>query len=263
MNGFLKSILARKRDEVQSEKHRVTVEELRDRPLYSESRRSLRAALRFDACAIIAEVKKASPSKGILRHVFDHKEIADKYVRGGASALSVLTDREYFQGDRSYLEDVRKNCTVPILRKDFIIDPYQLVESKAYGADAVLLIVAALAPQQLQELYGMSCTLGLESLVEVHSEEEISRLAGINASIVGVNNRNLDSFETDLQNSIRLRPLLPDGVVAVSESGIASADNVRELASNGYDAVLIGEMFMKSKDPGLALKRLKEELRYA
>lgn len=260
MKDFLKTILARKREEVQAEKSRTSLARLRDRPLFSAPRRSMSAALTGNGCAIIAEVKKASPSKGILRRSFDHKQIARDYAEGGANALSVLTDREFFQGNRSYLEDLRGIVTVPLLRKDFIIDPYQLVESKAYGADAILLIVAALDPQQLKDLHAESSALGLECLVEVHSEEELSLLSGINARIVGVNNRNLASFETDLQNSLRLRPLLPGGAIAVSESGITSVGDVRKLAANGYDAVLIGELFMKSAEPGKALKRLKMEL---
>ncbi len=260
MKDFLKTILARKREEIQAEKKKSSLADLRDRPLFAEPRRSLSQALRGNGCAIIAEVKKASPSKGVLRPSFDHRQIAREYADGGANALSVLTDREFFQGDREYLQQIRGLVSIPLLRKDFIIDPYQLVESKAYGADAILLIVAALDRHHLRDLHDAAVELGLECLVEVHSEAEIDMLPGIKAGIIGVNNRNLSTFETDLQNSIRLRPLLPAGAIAVSESGIASAADVRKLIASGYDAVLIGETFMKSSEPGKTLRQLKNDL---
>ncbi len=260
MKDFLKTILARKKEEIQTAKRTSSLKQLKDHPLFSEPRRSFSQALLGNGCAIIAEVKKASPSKGVLRQSFDHKRIAAEYENGGANALSILTDKEFFQGDRDYLEQIRTLVSVPLLRKDFIIDPYQLVESRAYGADAILLIVAALAPRQLQELREQATELGMECLVEVHSQKEIESLSGIEASIIGVNNRNLSTFETDLENSVRLRPLLPTGALAVSESGISSAADVRKLVACGYDAVLIGETFMKTSEPGKTLRQLRNEL---
>jgi indole-3-glycerol phosphate synthase len=259
MINFLETILARKREEIQVEQKRTSIEQLQDRPLFSVQSRSLAAALGAEGVAVIAEIKKASPSKGVIRNSFNHKEIARQYADGGASALSVLTDEPFFQGKRSYLEEVRALVSLPLLRKDFIIDSYQMYESKAYGADAVLLIAAALDPKHLNELHAEAVELGLECLVEIHSEEELASLSGIKLSVIGVNNRNLSTFETDLSTSVRLKPLLPNDAIAVSESGITSADDVRLLVTHGYHAVLIGETLMKSDDPGNALQRLISE----
>jgi indole-3-glycerol phosphate synthase len=259
MKDFLNTILARKREEVKAAKESTSIGRLRERPMFSVARRSLSAALNIKGLAVIAEVKKASPSKGVIRESFDHKLIANEYVQGGANALSVLTDEHFFQGKRSYLEELRQIVSVPLLRKDFIIDSYQLIESKAYGADAILLIAAALEPQQLKELHSECNELGLECLVEVHSEKELSSISGIHVRLIGVNNRNLSTFETDLGTSMRLRPLLPSDAITVSESGINSADDLKSLADHGYHAVLIGEMLMKSEEPGKTLKRLISE----
>jgi indole-3-glycerol phosphate synthase len=256
MNDFLETILIRKREEVEAERKITRIEELRERPLFTAPKRSLASVLDGEGLAVIAEIKKASPSKGVIRKSFEHKQIARQYAEGGARALSVLTDDRFFQGKLSYLEEVRELLTVPLLRKDFIIDSYQLYESKAYGADAVLLIAAALDPKHLSELLSEATELGLECLVEVHSEKEISSLSGINIPIIGVNNRNLSTFETDLATSVRLKSLLPKDAITVSESGINSAADLKLLASHGYDAVLIGEMLMKSDDPGSTLRRL-------
>ncbi|HEY6952525.1 MAG TPA: indole-3-glycerol phosphate synthase TrpC [Bacteroidota bacterium] len=256
MMNFLDTILSRKREEISEGKKAMSLSQLRDRPFFSLPNRSLAAALRHNGLAIIAEIKKASPSKGVLRVQFDHKQIARQFVDAGAKALSILTDEEFFQGHRWYLEDLRQSVPIPLLRKDFIIDSYQLYESKAFGADAVLLIAAALDPGNLAELLHEAEEIGLECLVEVHSEKEIDALAGINAHLFGVNNRNLSTFETDLNISVGLRNRLPATAVAVSESGINSVDDLRLLADHGYDAVLIGETLMKSEDPGDALRLL-------
>ncbi len=259
MKDFLETVLARKREEVITARKHASVGQLRERPMFSVPRRSLSAALNGKRLAIIAEVKKASPSKGVIRESFDHKQIAEQYVDGGANALSVLTDEHFFQGKRSYLEELHQIVSVPLLRKDFIIDSYQLFESKAYGADAVLLIAAALEPPHLQELHSECLELEMECLVEVHTEAELSSVSGINAKLIGVNNRNLGTFETDLETSLHLRPLLPPHAIAVSESGINSAGDLKSLAECGYHAVLIGEMLMKSAEPGKTLKRLINE----
>jgi indole-3-glycerol phosphate synthase len=256
MNDFLETILTRKREEIEAKRKRTRIEQLRERPQFTAPKRSFAAALDGEDLAIIAEIKKASPSKGVIRTSFDHRQIARQYAEGGARALSVLTDDQFFQGKLSYLAEVRELVTLPLLRKDFIIDSYQLYESKAYGADAVLLIAAALDPRHLSELLSEATELGLECLVEVHSEKEISSLSGINTPIIGVNNRNLSTFETDLATSVRLKSLLPQDAMTVSESGINSAADLKLLASHGYNAVLIGEMLMKSDDPGSTLQRL-------
>jgi len=259
MSDFLDAILSRKREEVERARRKTGVRELKERPLFSGPRLSMSTALSGRRLAIIAEVKKASPSKGVIRESFDHKEIAVQYALGGAHALSVLTEEQFFQGSLAYLEELRQLIPLPILRKDFIFDSYQLVESKAFGADAVLLIAAALEPKQLQELFAESRELGLECLVEVHSEKELSSLSGIQAKMIGVNNRNLSTFATDINTSTRLRPLLPSGIIAVSESGINSVGDVQLLLNHGYNAVLIGEMLMKSEEPAEVLKQLIEE----
>ena len=261
MSDFLETILTHKREEIRLEQRRSTLERLRERPLFFEPRRSLVSALRVNGISVIAEIKKASPSKGVIRPSLDHTQIARQYADGGASALSILTDVRFFQGKLSFVEDIRSVVSLPLLRKDFIIDSYQLYESKSYGADAVLLIAAALDPNHLCELHDEASELGLECLVEVHSEQEIASLAGINVRLIGVNNRNLSTFETDLSTSIRLRTLLPKNAIAVSESGINTAGDLKSLAGHGYDAVLIGETLMKSDDPGRALRVLLDEAR--
>ena len=261
MSDFLETILTHKREEIRLEQRRNTLERLRERPLFCEPRRSLVSALRVNGISVIAEIKKASPSKGVIRPSLDHTQIARQYADGGASALSILTDVRFFQGKLFFVEDIRSVVSLPLLRKDFIIDSYQLYESKSYGSDAVLLIAAALDHNHLCELHDEASELGLECLVEVHSEQEIASLAGINVRLIGVNNRNLSTFETDLSTSIRLRTLLPKNAIAVSESGINTAGDLKSLAGHGYDAVLIGETLMKSDDPGRTLRVLLDEAR--
>jgi indole-3-glycerol phosphate synthase len=196
----------------------------------------------------------------VIREAFEPLAIAQEYVGGGASAISVLTDEIYFQGHIKYLSMVRNAVPLPILRKDFIIDPYQLYEAKAYGADAVLLIAAALEARQLSDLAGEARSLGLECLVEVHHESELQSLDLAGVEMLGINNRDLITFETDLRTSIRLRPLIPPGTLVVSESGIGSPADVAELIRHQIHTVLIGEMFMKAPHPGEALSRLLKEV---
>lgn len=217
---------------------------------------SLERSLRGKQLAVIAEIKKASPSKGVISERFDPSEIAREYAHAGASALSVLTDAQFFQGDLRFIQGMRDFVQVPILRKDFIIDPYQLYESKAYGADAVLLIAAALQPGELTGLLMEADRLGLESLVEVHSEEEIESLDFSRVRVVGINNRDLLTFETDVNTSFRLRRLVPKEIVVVSESGISSHSQIDRLVRQGIHAVLIGEAFMRAESPGKALADL-------
>jgi indole-3-glycerol phosphate synthase len=251
--NILQTILAEKREEVLRRKSDVPLATLCGKPLYSRTPYSLAGSLKAHSPAVIAEVKKASPSKGVLRPDFDPVAIAREYASGGACALSVLTDEKFFQGRLEYLESIRRVVDLPLLRKDFILDPYQLHESKSAGADAVLLIVAALELNQLIELHAEARSLGLECLVEVHSEKEIEDIDGLSGLIVGINNRDLNTFETDLGVSMRIRPKLPAGVTCVSESGISSGDDLMVLARAGINAVLIGEMFMRAPSPGRAL----------
>lgn len=210
---------------------------------------------------VIAEVKRASPSAGPIRPGADPGQIAREYEAAGASAVSVLTDRDFFDGDLTFLGAVRAVVDLPLLRKDFIIDPYQVVEARAAGADAVLLIVAALADDRLAELLAEVDRLGMDALVEVHDETEARRALAAGASTIGVNHRNLATFEIDMSLTGRLRDLVPDEVVLVGESGIRSAADVRALAGAGADAILVGERLMRASSPGVALAELMDRER--
>jgi indole-3-glycerol phosphate synthase len=206
--------------------------------------------------AVIAEVKKASPSAGVIRPDFDPAAIAASYAGAGAACLSVLTDERYFQGSDAFLEQARAACDLPVLRKDFTVDPWQVHESRLLGADCILLIVAALSRGRLQELDGLAREAGLDVLVEVHSEAELESALTTGAELVGVNNRDLHRFTTDLATSERLRPLIPAGRTMVTESGIHKAADVERLRRCGIGAFLVGEAFMRAADPGAELRRL-------
>ncbi len=261
MNNFLDTILARKREEINARSKAVPVERLKQWPAFSRRVRSLRGALEGKRPGIIAEIKKASPSKGILKTRFNHRTIARQYVEGGANALSVLTEKSYFQGDLFYLEDLSSLISIPILQKDFIIDSYQLHESKAHGADAILLIVAAMSRTQLADLHAEAEHLGLECLVEVHTERDVTALEGVNAKMVGINNRDLATFETDLTTTAKLRPLLPSKTLVVSESGINAPEHVTMMAGHDVHTLLIGEHFMTSPNPGATLREFLDKAR--
>jgi indole-3-glycerol phosphate synthase len=206
--------------------------------------------------AVIAEIKKASPSKNVIREDFDPLKIACEYVSNGASAISVLTDQKYFQGNISFIADIRSSVPIPILRKDFIIDSYQLIEAKVFGADAVLLIAAALEPKHLNDLYIDATELGLDCLVEVHNEQELEALDLSQVKIVGINNRNLTDFTIDVSTTLRVASHIPAGITIVSESGISSRADIDHLAAHGIHAVLIGESLMRANRPGEALRSL-------
>lgn len=206
--------------------------------------------------AVIAEVKKASPSAGVIRADFRPAEIAVSYERAGAACLSVLTDRQYFQGREDYLAQARDACSLPVLRKDFIVDPWQVFESRAIGADCILLIVAALERGRLQELDGLAREAGLDVLVEVHDEREMEDALSTGAALVGVNNRDLHTFTTDLGTTERLRPMLPADRIMVTESGIHTPSDVSRLRAADIQAFLVGEAFMRAPDPGAALREL-------
>jgi indole-3-glycerol phosphate synthase len=206
---------------------------------------------------IIAEVKKASPSKGIIREDFDPVQIAQAYEKGGASALSILTEPHFFQGDKEYLGAVRRYTSIPLLRKDFIIDKYQLVEALAYGADFVLLIAKALSRKELKELLQYAHHLGLEVLVEIHDKTDLIKAIFAGANIIGINHRNLETFEMDMSLTQKLVPLIPNNKIIVAESGITTHEIVMELSKIGADAFLVGEHFMRQNDITKAVQDLK------
>lgn len=217
---------------------------------------ALRARVASGGAAVIAEMKRASPSKGRLRERYEPGAIARSYAQGGASALSVLTDREFFQGAPEHLAEARAEVELPILRKDFIVDQYQIYEARALGADAVLLIVAALGDAQLVEYAGLADHLEMDCLVEVHDEEELERALGLPAPVIGVNNRDLRTFETTLETTLRLRDRIPSDRLVVTESGIATTEDVRRLRAHDVHAFLVGEAFMRAEDPGRRLEEL-------
>jgi indole-3-glycerol phosphate synthase len=256
--NVLHDILAVKQAEVATKRRTAPLSALRDLELYHEPRRPFASPLFTGRFSIIAEIKKASPSRGVIREDFDPAAIACSYERGGAAALSVLTDERFFQGRLDFLSLVRTYSSLPILRKDFLVDPYQIHEARAAGADAVLLIVAALGRSRLEELSQEAADCGLETLVEVHNEEELGIALDLTGGIIGVNNRDLTSFVTDLRVSLRLGTLIPRRILSVSESGIGSAGDLQRLSEAGFRAALIGEAFMKHTDPGDALRTMLE-----
>jgi len=206
--------------------------------------------------AIIAEIKKASPSKGLIREDFDPKKIAEEYETNGATCLSILTDEPFFQGKLEYLATVRNSCELPILRKDFIIDPYQIYETKAYGGDCILLIVAALDIMQLKDFSQLARELDLDILVEVHSEKELTGALSISPTLVGINNRDLTTFEVDKNLSLKLSKKIPRDITVVSESGINSKEDILSSKEQGIHSFLIGESLMREPSPGEALKKI-------
>ena len=250
---IIDDIVRDKRTDLQRAKAAVPVADLQQRALFRAPRRGLRAALEGRHRAIIAEVKKASPSKGIIRADFDPVWIASRYAESGAAAISVLTEERYFQGSLDYLAKIRQRVSVPLLRKDFVFDPYQLYEARAFGADAVLLIVAILPDTLLQELLWLAEELNLSSLVEVHDRIELERAVRGGARLLGINNRDLRTFHTTLATTEELLPLVPPDALVVAESGIETASDIERLERLGVGAFLIGEAFMRAADPGARL----------
>ncbi len=206
--------------------------------------------------AVIAEIKKASPSKGLLREHFVPAEIAESYQRGGAACLSILTDHDFFQGHENYLMGARAACELPVIRKDFIVDPYQVYEARAIHADCILLIVAALEDARMEDLCGLAQELGMDVLVEVHDQAELERALPLNLPLMGINNRNLRSFETSLQTTIDLLDPVPQETIVVTESGIHSREDVQLMRDHQVNAFLVGEAFMRADDPGQQLNTL-------
>lgn len=253
---ILDEILENKSLEVETSKQEMPLKTLKELIKNLPPTRDFFRALKDPSgVRIIAEIKKASPSKGVLRPNFDPAEIARQYSLGGAAAISVLTDKNYFQGSLDYLELVKECGTVPVLRKDFIIDPYQVYESRAFGADALLLIVSALDPERLKALLELTHSLGMEALVEVHDEDEMAVALKSGCNIIGINNRNLKTFNVDTQVSVRLSKMVPKEKVVVCESGIGS-HNIGEMMQEGLNVFLIGETFMKADDPQKELETL-------
>ena len=259
MSDILERIIAVKREEVRAAQLSAPLEELR---LEASSRDlrdfvgALRAKHEAGAPAVIAEVKKASPSKGVLREHFVPADIARSYEKGGAACLSVLTDVQFFQGSTAYLEAARAACSLPVLRKDFIVDPYQVVEARAMGADAILLIAAALSLTEMQALEAFAHSLGLAVLVEVHSRDELTGALTLETPLIGINNRNLRTFETSLDTTLGMLDALPDDRIVVTESGILTRADVERMRSNGVHTFLVGEAFMRADEPGAALSQM-------
>jgi indole-3-glycerol phosphate synthase len=218
--------------------------------------RSLRARIASGNAAVISEIKRASPSKGLLRDPYDPASIAREYEASGAACLSVLTDRQFFQGSADYLKQARASCDLPVLRKDFMVDAYQVYESRAMGADCILLIAACLDDAQMRELEALALSLGMAVLVEVHDGIELERALSLKTPLLGINNRNLKTFEVDLQTTLGLLERVPADRLLVTESGIASAADVQRMRGAGVHAFLVGEAFMRAPEPGQALAQL-------
>ena len=257
---ILKKILARKSEEIAERTRRVPLRELRrhveDAPTLRGFVRAIEDRFAAGHPAVIAEIKKASPSRGVLRADFRPAEIAKSYARHGAVCLSVLTDVDFFQGSDAYLQEARAACELPVLRKDFTMDVYQVYEARVIGADAILLIVAALSDAQMDELAALAAELGMDVLVEVHDGRELDRALKLNTRLIGINNRDLRTFETRLETTLNLLPTIPKDRIVVTESGILSPDDVARMRSHNVNAFLVGEAFMKAEDPGVQLEKL-------
>ena len=260
MSDILERIVAVKREEIATAKARRSEASLREEAEARRDTRGFADALRrkIDAgqAAVIAEVKKASPSKGVLREHFVPAEIAASYERGGAACLSVLTDESFFQGSAAYLQQARAACALPVLRKDFMVDAYQVFEARAMGADCILLIAACLDDSQMADLEAQALALGIDVLVEVHEGAELDRALRLKTPLVGINNRNLRTFEVSLDTTLSLLPRLPKDRLPVTESGILARADVQRLRDAKVNAFLVGEAFMRAPDPGAALAGL-------
>ena len=259
----LKKIIINKVEEVASRQKNISLAELKNRCFGDLKNRELRsfsgalsAKIKDGSPAVVAEIKKASPSKGVIRENFDPAQIACSYQQGGAACLSVLTESKYFQGSDDYLKIARNATCLPVLRKDFIVDPYQVYESYALGADCILLIVAALSQIDIGELHGVARQLGLDVLMEVHNEEELDRALLIDNPMIGINNRNLHTFETSLDTTIQLLNKIPKNRIIITESGILNSDDVATMKDHDVNAFLVGETFMRADDPGLKLSEM-------
>lgn len=259
---ILKKIIERKREEVAERQFRIPLSEQQQRAAEASPVRgfvqAIEQRLANSRPAVIAEIKKASPSKGVMRDPFVPAEIARSYEQGGAACLSVLTDVDFFQGSDEFLQQARDACALPVLRKDFMIDPYQVYEARAIGADCILLIVAVLEDTRMRELHDLARQLGMDVLVEVHDAEELQRALALETPLIGINNRDLRTFETWLDTTLELLDSIPGDRIIVTESGIHTPDDVKRLRDNGVHTFLVGEAFMVAEDPGARLKVLFE-----
>jgi indole-3-glycerol phosphate synthase len=257
---ILEEIVAHKKGEVSRAKSKASFADLEARLGEAPPPRgfcnALRAKIQNREPAIIAEIKKASPSKGLIREDFEPAKHAIQYAENGASCLSVLTDVNYFQGADAYLQQAREACDLPVIRKDFMIDPYQVAESKLLGADCILLIVAALEQTQLLELAAYAKEISIDVLIEIHNREELERAMEIGSDLIGINNRNLHTFETSLQTTLELSAQLPPENLVVTESGISTVADVETMTENGIFGFLVGESCMRAPDPGVKLREL-------
>lgn len=257
---ILREIVARKWEEIGARRQRLSEAELRvraaDQPPARDFTGALAERMNRHCPAVIAEIKKASPSKGVLRDPFSPAVIAASYADAGAACLSVLTDQDFFQGNDDYLQEARAACHLPVIRKDFMVSPYQVVESRALGADCILLIVACLSRDQLQELEGVAREVGLDVLVEVHSAEEMESALTLETPLIGINNRDLHTFDVSLETTFSLRADIPADRHIITESGIGSRADVERMLGAGVYGFLVGETFMRAKDPGAALRQL-------
>ena len=260
MADILDRILARKREELEVARSAVPLAQMQARAAAAPPPRdfvgALRAKIAAGRPAVIAEIKKASPSKGLLRADFDPAAIARGYEAGGAACLSVLTDRDFFQGAHEHLARARSACQLPVLRKDFITEPYQVHEARAMGADCILLIAAAVATQDMQGLERLAHSLGMAVLVEVHDASELDAALTLKTPLLGINNRNLRSFETRLETTLDLLPRIPHDRIVITESGIVASADVARMRARSVNAFLVGEAFMRAPDPGAALRQL-------
>lgn len=265
MSDILKKILATKNEEVLRGQQKISQNTLEEQAVYSLNSSSLKPRgfaaaienkIQTGYAGVISEIKKASPSRGILRDPFHPADIAKSYEEHGAACLSVLTDMEYFQGSIDYLKEARSACSLPVLRKDFMVDPYQIFEARAMGADAILLIVSALSDTQLKEFESIAHELNMDVLVEVHGPDELDRALQLKTPLLGINNRNLRTFEVSLQNTLDLLKDIPIDKRVVTESGILNKEDVKLMRSHDVHAFLVGEAFMRAKDPGVALAEL-------
>ena len=265
MSDVLKKILGTKHEEVVAGRQQISEHTLMQMAQASLSdaaqaprgfANAIEKKIAAGKAGVISEIKKASPSRGVLRDPFKPAEIARSYESNGAACLSVLTDQQYFQGANEYLKEARAACSLPALRKDFMVDPYQIIEARAIGADAILLIVAALSDAQLQEFESLAHELKMDVLVEVHGGDELERALKLKTPLLGINNRNLRTFEVSLQNTIELLPNIPKGKRIVTESGILQKSDVELMRSHDIHAFLVGEAFMRAQDPGQALSDL-------
>ena len=267
--NILEEIAAKRRIDIEERKKRISLDEMKKQAqklaekekvltgnfFFSFKKQISRAGINF-----IWEVKKASPSKGLIAHKFPYLEIAKEYEKAGAAAISVLTEPEYFLGKDAYLQEIAEEVSIPVLRKDFTVDEYQIYEAKILGASAVLLICSLLEKEELKKFLEIAHSIGVSALVEAHDEQEIAMAVEAGAEIIGVNNRDLKNFTVDIENSVRLRKMVPKEIIFVSESGIKTPEDVQRLRENGTNAVLIGETFMRCEDKGAMMKCLAEEI---